>query len=121
MTTATGRFSSCHPNLQNLPGQPITLSSSELINFKDCIIPRSSGGMFVSADYCQIEVRLLALFSQDQKLCRLFSHNNDIYRLMASEIFRISVEAVSEELRQQCKQLTLAILYGMVMNGLESI
>jgi DNA polymerase I len=110
--TATGRLSSSDPNLQNIPvrtekGQKIRRS----------FIP-SPGNVFLSADYSQIELRLLAEMSGDPELVRSFKSGEDVHRRTASEIFGNSVDEVTEEQRGVAKAINFGLMYGKTAFGL---
>jgi len=105
--TGTGRLSSEKPNLQNIPQESKwsgDLRSSFIAN---------EGWSFVSFDYSQLELRLLAHVSSDEKLKSAFRNGKDIHALTASQIFNISTESVSPPLRRVAKTLNFGIIYGM--------
>jgi DNA polymerase-1 len=111
-TTATGRLSSSNPNLQNLP---IRSERGQLI--RRAVIP-DEGCMFLSADYSQIELRLMAHFSQDPHLLHAFHSGQDIHAATAAKIFGIPIEQVTKEQRRQTKTANFGIIYGISAFGL---
>ena len=111
-TTATGRLSSSNPNLQNLP---IRSERGQLI--RRAVIP-DEGCMFLSADYSQIELRLMAHFSQDPHLLHAFHSGQDIHAATAAKIFGIPIEQVTKEQRRQAKTANFGIIYGISAFGL---
>ena len=105
--TATGRLSSRDPNLQNIP-----IKTEEGRRIRSAFIPRE-GHLFVSADYSQIELVILAHLSEDPGLCSAFQNGIDVHRQTASLIFDIETEAVSPEQRRIAKVINFGIMYGM--------
>ena len=110
--TATGRLSSSNPNLQNLP---IRSERGQLI--RQAVIP-DEGCMFLSADYSQIELRLMAHFSQDPHLVQAFVSGQDVHAATAAKIFNIPIEEVSKDQRRQAKTANFGIIYGISAFGL---
>jgi DNA polymerase-1 len=110
--TATGRLSSSNPNLQNLP---IRSERGQLI--RQAVIP-DEGCMFLSADYSQIELRLMAHFSQDPHLVQAFLSGQDVHAATAAKIFNIPIEEVSKDQRRQAKTANFGIIYGISAFGL---
>ena len=111
--TATGRLSSSNPNLQNIPirtqlGRKIRLA----------FIPQSSADCILSADYSQIELRLLAHFSKDKILLEAFAADQDIHRFVASQIYNVPIKDVTESMRSRCKAVNFGIIYGQGPFGL---
>ena len=111
--TSTGRLSSSEPNLQNIP-----VRSEEGKNIRKIFVPTQDNGYIVSADYSQIELRLLAAFSGDEKLVNAFNNGIDIHALTASEIFGVKLEDVTPQLRRSAKVINFGIVYGMSDYGL---
>ena len=110
--TATGRLSSSNPNLQNLP---IRSERGQLI--RQAVIP-DEGCLFLSADYSQIELRLMAHFSQDPHMVAAFRSGQDVHAATAAKIFGVSIEDVTKEQRRQAKTANFGIIYGISAFGL---
>lgn len=110
--TATGRLSSSNPNLQNLP---IRSERGQLI--RQAVIP-DDGCMFLSADYSQIELRLMAHFSQDPHMVEAFRSGQDIHAATAAMIFNVPIEQVTKDQRRQAKTANFGIIYGISAFGL---
>jgi len=111
--TATGRLSSSDPNLQNIPIR--TEIGSKV---RAAFIPENKNGCILSADYSQIELRLLAHFSKDKALMSAFAADQDIHRFVASQIFNVPIEKVTSEMRSRCKAVNFGIIYGQGAFGL---
>jgi DNA polymerase-1 len=110
--TATGRLSSNEPNLQNIP-----IRNEEGRNIRRMFVP-SPGNLLVSADYSQIELRLLAHFSGDPELLKAYNENIDIHTLTASRIFDIPLNEVTRVQRRDAKAVNFGIIYGISGFGL---
>jgi DNA polymerase-1 len=110
--TATGRLSSSDPNLQNIP-----IRTEEGTRIRQAFIPEK-GCVIVSADYSQIELRLLAHLSQDKTLVEAFWRDEDVHARTASEIFAIPMEKVTPAMRREAKVINFGIIYGMSSYGL---
>jgi DNA polymerase-1 len=110
--TATGRLSSVNPNLQNIP------TRTELGREIRAAFTAAPGTQLLSADYSQIELRLLAHFSGDPLLMRAYAENIDIHALTASEVFGIAVETMDKETRNRAKAVNFGIVYGISAFGL---
>ena len=110
--TATGRLSSSNPNLQNLP---IRSERGQLI--RQAVIP-DDGCVFLSADYSQIELRLMAHFSQDPHMVEAFCTGQDVHAATAAKIFGVAIEDVTKEQRRQAKTANFGIIYGISAFGL---
>ena len=110
--TATGRLSSSNPNLQNLP---IRSERGQLI--RQAVIP-DDGCVFLSADYSQIELRLMAHFSQDPHMLEAFRSGQDVHAATAAKIFGVAIEEVTKEQRRQAKTANFGIIYGISAFGL---
>jgi DNA polymerase I len=110
--TATGRLSSVNPNLQNIPIR------TELGREIRAAFTAAPGTQLLSADYSQIELRLLAHFSQDPLLSRAYAEEIDIHTLTASEVFGISIESMDKETRNRAKAVNFGIVYGISPFGL---
>lgn len=111
--TATGRLSCQDPNLQNIP-----VRSREGLAIRACFKPQKPGWSFVGADYSQIELRLLAHFSEDPELLKAFKQGEDIHAHTASLVFGVPVSQVTPEMRGQAKTVNFGILYGQGPYGL---
>lgn len=111
--TSTGRLSSSEPNLQNIP-----VRDEEGKALRKMFISRFDGGKLISADYNQIELRLLANFSNDDKLIGDYNKGTDIHRLTASQIFGIAPENVTDKERRMAKAVNFGIIYGISGYGL---
>ena len=110
--TATGRLSYSNPNLQNLP---IRSERGQLI--RQAVIP-DEGCLFLSADYSQIELRLMAHFSQDPHMVEAFRSGQDVHAATAAKIFGVAIEDVTKEQRRQAKTANFGIIYGISAFGL---
>jgi DNA polymerase-1 len=110
--TATGRLSSVNPNLQNIPIR------TELGREIRAAFTSAPGTQLLSADYSQIELRLLAHFSGDPLLVHAYQNNEDIHTLTASEVFGVPVEAMDKETRGRAKAVNFGIVYGISPFGL---
>jgi DNA polymerase I len=110
--TATGRLSSINPNLQNIPVR------TELGREIRAAFIAAPGTQLLSADYSQIELRLLAHFSQDPLLIRAYQNNEDIHTLTASEVFGVPADTMDKEVRNRAKAVNFGIVYGISAFGL---
>src|SRR6202042_3687951 len=110
--TATGRLSSVNPNLQNIPIR------TELGREIRAAFIAAPGMQLLSADYSQIELRLLAHFSGDPLLVRAYQNNEDIHTLTASEVFGVPAETMDKETRNRAKAVNFGIVYGISAFGL---
>jgi DNA polymerase-1 len=110
--TATGRLSSTNPNLQNVPVR--TVLGREI---RAAFIP-APGNVLLSADYSQIELRLMAHFSQDPLLLKAYRENIDIHTLTASEVFDVPIAQMDKETRNRAKAVNFGIVYGISPFGL---
>ncbi len=110
----TGRLSSNDPNLQNIP-----VRTTEGRRIREAFIA-SPGSVIVSADYSQIELRIMAHLSQDKGLLRAFAAGEDVHRHTASEIFGVESAAVTSEQRRYAKVINFGLIYGMSAFGLAS-
>ena len=106
--TATGRLSSAEPNLQNIPIR--TALGREL---RRVFIPREKEYVLIDADYSQIELRLMAALSGDERMCAAFREGADVHRRTAAAVFGIPEESVSDELRLRAKAVNFGIIYGI--------
>ena len=110
--TATGRLSSSEPNLQNIP------TRTEIGGRIRAAFVAPEGSRLVAADYSQIELRLLAHFSEDERLIEAFQSGVDLHRLTASVVFALPEEEVPDQLRDAAKRINFGILYGISPFGL---
>lgn len=111
--TSTGRLSSSEPNLQNIP-----VRDEEGKEIRKIFVSRFENGMLVSADYNQIELRLLAHFSQDKNLIDGFNSGKDIHTLTASKIFNKPEQEITQNERRSAKAVNFGIVYGISSFGL---
>ena len=113
-TTATGRLSSSNPNLQNIP-----VRTEEGNKIRKAFIPSDKeNGYILSADYSQIELRLLAHVSEDKNLIEAFKSGIDVHTLTASKVFEVPVTEVTKEMRYKAKAVNFGIVYGQSKYGL---
>ncbi|MFC1826084.1 DNA polymerase, partial [Thermodesulfobacteriota bacterium] len=110
--TATGRLSSSNPNLQNIP-----IRTEEGVEIRRAFIPRQ-GWVMVSADYSQIELRILAHYADDEILIQAFKDDEDIHTRTAAEVFQVFPSFITSDLRRQAKVINFGIVYGMSPYGL---
>ncbi len=115
IVTTTGRLSSSDPNLQNIP---IRTEFSNRI--RAAFVPSNDESVILSADYSQIELRLLAHYSKDEVLINAFKNDVDIHAVTASKIFNVPIEAVTKEQRRKAKTVNFGIVYGQTRYGLAS-
>ena len=111
--TATGRLSSIDPNLQNIP---IRLEEGRKI--RQAFVPSEEGWIIFAADYSQIELRVLADIAGDEKLIQAFKEDMDIHTKTAMEVFHVSKEEVTSNMRRQAKAVNFGIVYGISDYGL---
>lgn len=111
--TSTGRLSSTNPNLQNLP-----IRSERGKEIRKAIIPSDNNFEIVSADYSQIELRIIASLSGDTNMCEAFELGMDIHRATAAKVFGIELEEVTAEMRSKAKAVNFGIIYGISAFGL---
>jgi DNA polymerase I len=108
----TGRLSSSDPNLQNIP-----IKTSQGQQIRRAFLPRE-GWKLLSADYSQVELRLLAHFCKDEMLCRAFAEDRDVHASVAAEIYKTPLAHVSSEQRRMAKTVNFGVIYGMSAFGL---
>lgn len=111
--TATGRLSSSDPNLQNLPTR-----QEEGKEIRKAIVPQKDGWKILSADYSQIELRVLAHLSGDQRLIEAFQKEEDIHAFTASKIFQVDNNQVTPQMRAVGKMVNFSVIYGVSPYGL---
>ena len=113
-TTVTGRLSSSNPNLQNIP-----IRSEEGNKIRNAFCPQDKGNyMMLSADYSQIELRLLAHVANDEHLIEAFNNDIDVHALTASKVFEVPIEEVTKDMRRKAKAVNFGIVYGQSKYGL---
>ncbi len=112
---ATGRLSSTNPNLQNIP-----IRDENGRELRKAFIPSDSLHTFLSADYSQIELRIMAALSQDKQMIEAFSNNQDIHAITASKIYKIPLEEVTSDMRRKAKTANFGIIYGISAFGLSA-
>ena len=113
IVTATGRLSSSEPNLQNIP---IRTEFSNRI--RAGFIPSNPDNVIMSADYSQVELRLLAHYSGDKGLIEAFCSDVDVHKVTASKIFNVPMEEVTKDMRRKAKTVNFGIVYGQTRYGL---
>lgn len=111
--TSTGRLSSSDPNLQNIP-----VRTEEGKYLRKMFIPSNEGGYIVSADYSQIELRLLASFCGDEQLITAYKNGEDIHTATASQVFGVKPKDVTSQMRRDAKAINFGIIYGISDYGL---
>lgn len=111
--TTTGRLSSINPNLQNIP---VRLEEGRKI--RAAFVPSEESWSLFAADYSQIELRVLAHMSEDEKLIQAFKDNADIHRSTAADVFGVEVDEVTAEMRDAAKAVNFGIIYGISDYGL---
>jgi len=111
--TATGRLSSSDPNLQNIP-----IRTDVGRKIRSAFIAEGRQNCILSADYSQVELRLLAHFSKDSALLDAFAKDQDIHRFIASQIYNVPINKVTGEMRSSCKAVNFGIIYGQGAFGL---
>lgn len=110
--TATGRLSCSDPNLQNIP-----IRTEEGREIRSAFVP-DEGWVLISADYSQIELRMLAHFSGDERLCEAFHRDEDIHAAVAAEVFGVPLADVTSEMRRKAKAVNFGVIYGQTPFGL---
>lgn len=111
--TTTGRLSSSDPNLQNIP-----VRTEFGRKIRECFVPLSPDHVYVSADYSQIELRLLAHLSQDEGLIAAFTSGADFHASTAAQVFDVPVDQVTPQMRSRAKAVNFGIVYGQQAYGL---
>ncbi|HZL11095.1 MAG TPA: DNA polymerase I [Prolixibacteraceae bacterium] len=110
---ATGRLSSTNPNLQNIP-----IRDENGRELRKAFIPSDDQHTFLSADYSQIELRIMAAISKDEQMIEAFRNNQDIHSITASKIYKIPLEEVTSDMRRKAKTANFGIIYGISAFGL---
>ncbi len=110
--TTTGRLSSNNPNLQNIP-----IRTPEGKKIRQAFVPEE-GNVFIDADYSQIELRLMAHFSQDPTMIEAFKNGKDIHKETAAKLFDVNITEVTDEMRYKAKTANFAMIYGSTAYGL---
>ncbi|UWG99254.1 DNA polymerase I [Dehalobacter sp. DCM] len=111
--TATGRLSSTEPNLQNIP-----IRLEEGRKLRKVFRPGNTDWVLFSADYSQIELRILAHYSKDPILCQSFISEEDVHRRTAAEVFGVPLESVTKDMRRKAKAVNFGLMYGLTDFGL---
>ncbi|TAF65368.1 MAG: DNA polymerase I [Cytophagales bacterium] len=110
---ATGRLSSINPNLQNIP-----IKTAKGREIRKAFVPTNENYKLISADYSQIELRIMAEFSQDATMLEAFQQKQDIHTATAAKIFKVGLSEVSSEMRRKAKTANFGIIYGISAHGL---
>ncbi|MBC7920320.1 MAG: DNA polymerase I, partial [Ferruginibacter sp.] len=111
--TATGRLSSTNPNLQNIP-----IRTARGREVRKAFVPRDENHVLLSADYSQIELRIIAAFSKDEVMMGAFRNHIDIHTATASKVFKVKLEEVNPDMRRMAKTVNFGIIYGISSFGL---
>lgn len=109
----TGRLNSNNPNLQNIP-----IKTERGREIRKAFIPRDENHVLLSADYSQIELRIVAAISNDPVMCEAFLQNKDVHTATAAKVYGVDEEAVSKEMRRKAKSVNFGIIYGQGAFGL---
>lgn len=110
---ATGRLSSNNPNLQNIP-----IRTAKGREIRKAFIPRSDDFVIMAADYSQIELRIMAAFSEDESMMGAFKDGRDIHANTASKVFKVELDEVDSNMRRKAKEVNFGIIYGISPFGL---
>jgi len=110
---ATGRLSSNNPNLQNIP-----IRTARGREIRKAFVPRDENHLILAADYSQIELRIMAAFSQDESMIEAFKQGRDIHATTAAKIFQVPLEEVTGDMRRKAKTANFGIIYGISAFGL---
>ncbi len=111
--TATGRLSSSDPNLQNIP-----VRTEEGREIRSAFVPGDDGWVLMAADYSQIELRVLAHYSEDEHLCEAFARDEDIHARVAGQVNGVSLDEVTPQMRREAKAVNFGVIYGQSAFGL---
>ena len=109
----TGRLSSNAPNLQNIP-----IRTERGREIRKAFVPRDENHVLISADYSQIELRIIAAISGDENMCEAFAQNKDIHTATAAKVFGVPENEVTKEMRYKAKSVNFGIIYGQGAFGL---
>lgn len=109
----TGRLSSTNPNLQNIP-----IRTPRGREIRKAFIPRNEEFQILSADYSQIELRIMAAFAQDESMIEAFNQGRDIHATTAAKVFNVSLDEVTPDMRRKAKTVNFGIIYGVSAFGL---
>jgi DNA polymerase-1 len=112
---ATGRLSSMSPNLQNIP-----IRTEIGRSIRKAFVPEKKGNVFLSADYSQIELRIMAHLANDENMIKAFERKHDIHAETASKIFKVKPDKVDQNMRRKAKEVNFGIIYGIQAFGLAS-
>ena len=110
---ATGRLSSTNPNLQNIP-----IRTHRGREIRKAFVPDNEEYLILSADYSQIELRIMAAFSMDESMIEAFNQGRDIHATTASKVFKVPLEEVTSDMRRKSKMVNFGIIYGISAFGL---
>ncbi len=110
---ATGRLSSTNPNLQNIP-----IRTPRGREIRKAFVPRNEDYVIMSADYSQIELRIMAAFSEDESMLEAFNQGIDIHSTTASKVFKVALTDVTSDMRRKAKMVNFGIIYGISAFGL---
>ena len=110
---ATGRLSSANPNLQNIP-----IRTEIGRSLRKAFVPERKGNIILSADYSQIELRIMAHLANDEKMIKAFEKNKDIHAETASRIFKVKMDKVDQNMRRKAKEVNFGLIYGIQAFGL---
>ena len=113
VVAVTGRLSSDNPNLQNIP-----IRTERGREIRKAFIPANDSMVLLSADYSQIELRIIASLSGDKAMIEAFNHNYDVHAATASRIYNVPLDAVTAEMRRNAKTVNFGIIYGISAFGL---
>jgi DNA polymerase I len=111
--TATGRLSSTSPNLQNIP-----IRTPRGREIRKAFIPKNDDFVILSADYSQIELRIMAAFAKDESMIEAFNQGRDIHATTAAKVFNVNLDEVTSEMRRKAKTVNFGIIYGVSAFGL---
>ncbi len=111
--TSTGRLSSTNPNLQNIP-----IRTARGREIRKAFIPKNDDFLILSADYSQIELRIMAAFAKDESMIEAFNQGRDIHATTAAKVFNVSLDEVTSEMRRKAKTVNFGIIYGVSAFGL---